>query len=73
MAVALTNRSGVFVSLGGSQNVYFQQTSSLLPPITWSNLNGGPLGDASIRNYTISNATSDPFPKFFRLIAWYPE
>jgi len=49
----------------------------LTPPSTWVNLNGGSLAggsnNGSILNYTVTNATSDPVPKFYRLVAWYVE
>ena len=77
LSVTLTNNTDVYLSWGGSQNVYLQQTASLTPPITWINLNGGTLlggsNNGSIRNYTATNATSDPRPKFYRLVAWYVE
>jgi hypothetical protein len=73
MSVMLTNNTDVYLSWGGYQNVMLQQATSLTPPITWSNLNGGALSDGSIRNFTISNAVTDPFPKFFRLVDWYVE
>ncbi|MBI3849199.1 MAG: hypothetical protein HY298_02750 [Verrucomicrobia bacterium] len=74
---AITDGTNLFLSWGGFQSVYLQQTTSLTPPVTWSNLNGGSFSsgnnNGSIRNYTVTNATGDPVPKFFRLHAWYAE
>src|SRR5438128_4805637 len=64
LSVTLTNATDAFLSWGGHQNVYLQQTANLTPPSTWVNLNGGSLAggsnNGSITNYTITNATSDP-------------
>jgi hypothetical protein len=73
ITTAITNSTDFYLYWGGNQNVFLQQTTSLTPPVTWSNLNGGVTGNASIRDYTITNATSDLVPKFFRLHAWYVE
>ena len=72
ITTAIVNGADLFLSWGGNQNVLLQQTASLTPPVIWDNLNGGLFGDASIRNYTIINATTNPVPKFYRLHAWYP-
>lgn len=69
MTVAIANSTDLFMSWGGIQNVYLQQTANLTPPVAWSNLNE----NASIREYTIPNVKSQPSPKFFRLHAWYVE
>jgi hypothetical protein len=73
MSITKTNITDVYLSWGGNQNVLLQETSSLTPPISWTNLNGGLFGDAGLRNYTVSNAATNHQPGFFRLIAWYPE
>jgi len=71
ITVSIENGTDLFMSWGGNQNVLFQETSSLTPPVTWSNLNGGFSGNASIRDYTVPNFRSAPAPKFYRLIAWH--
>ena len=77
MSVTRTNHTDVFLSWGGYQNVYLQRATTLTPPITWTNLNGGDAAsmnnNGSIRNYTITNAVSSSKPNFFRLVAWYVE
>ena len=73
MSVVKQNGTDVYLSWGGNQNVLLQQTSSLTPPISWTNLNGGLGGNAGLRNYTVPDAGTNGQPGFFRLIAWYPE
>jgi hypothetical protein len=72
MSITQTNGSDVYMSWGGHQNDFIQQATNLTPPVTWSNLNSFP-ANARINNWTNSGATSDPVPKFFRLVRWYAE
>jgi hypothetical protein len=69
MSITFTNGSDVYLSWGGYQNVFLQQATNLTPPIAWKNLNS----DASVRNWTVSNAATTSAPGFFRLVAWYVE
>jgi hypothetical protein len=72
MSITVTNGTDVYVSWGGHQNVFIQQATNLTPPITWKNLNSYP-ASGTINDWTVTNAVSDPVPKFFRVIAWYAE
>ena len=72
MSITQTNGTDVYMSWGGHQNDFIQQATNLTPPVTWSNLNSFP-ANARINSYTATNATSDPVPKFFRLVRWYAE
>ena len=71
MSMTQTN-TVVYMSWGGHQNLFIQQATNLIPPVTWSNLNSFP-DSGLINNRTITNAVNDPVPKFFRLIRWYAE
>ena len=72
MSITQTNGTDVYMSWGGHQNLFIQQATNLSPPVTWSNLNSFP-NSGTINSYTATNATSDPVPKFFRLVRWYAE
>ncbi len=72
MSITQTNGTDVYMSWGGHQNLFIQQATNLTPPVTWSNLNSFP-ASGTINSYTATNATSDPVPKFFRLVRWYAE
>ena len=73
MTVEITGGTDYYIFWGGNQNVLLQQTSDLTPPVTWTSLNGGLFGNASIRDYTIPNIRGAASPKYFRLIAWHAE
>jgi hypothetical protein len=73
MTAAITSGTNFFMSWGGNQNVLLQETANLTPPVTWTSLNGGLFGDGSVKNWTITNVSSAPSPKFFRLHAWHAE
>jgi hypothetical protein len=72
MTASLADNTNVYLYWGGNQNVFLQQATNLTPPITWINLNPFP-DSADIHDWTVTNAASDPRPRFYRVIAWYVE
>jgi hypothetical protein len=72
ISASLVNSTNLFLSWGGNQNVFLQQATSPSGSATWTTLNPYP-DSGMINDWTVTNATADPVPKYYRIYRWYAQ